>query len=279
VSLDPSLAENAKDPMRHLIGVDGAQSLDMNFLYVSELHGEYRDGRTKSEYVREVILERWSRMRKNAGEFDDLVDSIVALSETALQGEDERAKAYGDVFRAARRYSDAMTNSELASDRWMSDIVNAVFEGMRFLGTVHALNTIGEVRPMEGMERPKLPCDEAIMRVVDGMVTGVMPNNFQELKILMNGFLGNAAGKNAAFRFTADVGKMMKFDDRFKVGDGAYEFKQDDDEAMAEVLQKTVKYAYSQKKSVDVKKAGKSLYLNDLLRRKVIGEVGFPDEY
>ena len=89
----------AKDPMAHMIGVDGANSLDMNLLPVSRIVDGYEDGKTARDFVTEVMLENWSS-RKMSDEvrslFDDLVDSVLALSDTTLSGEDAQAVAYAD---------------------------------------------------------------------------------------------------------------------------------------------------------------------------------------
>lgn len=296
VSLDRSLAANAKDPMAQMVGVDGAQSLDTNFLALSTILGGFRENEngdpsgTPRDYVEDVMLQKWTtrQMGDRALDLlDDVIDSVLALSDTALLGSDEQAVAWGDLFRACRAFADAYTGLAFEqedvrrsltsrSDRVMSDIITDVMQGFRNIKVQHALLTIGEVVPRDTLPEAFTSGDEAIYCLIDGMVMGAVPNNFQELKVLMNGFLGNQQGKSAPFRFTADVGKMMKLDSRFRIGD-EYIYHQDDDTEMMDLLQKTVKFAYSKRMATEVKAAGKSYYFTEELRSRVIKKVGFPD--
>lgn len=280
VSLDPSLFNNAKDPMAQMVGIDGEQSLDMSFLPVSQVLDGYEDGKTARDYVREVMLAEWSGRIDETTRlaFNRLVDSVMALSDTALKGSDDQAAAYGEVFRSARALADLMAGSERASDRMMSRLTEAVYQGMRNLRVNNALATMGEVVPRDFLPPAYTGSDNALYNLVDGMVLGAIPNNFQELKVMMNGFLGNVGGKSAPFRFTADVGKMVKLDKRLRVGD-EYVVDPDKTEDMVDFLQATVKFAYSQRMASEVKTAGKSFYFTEVLRNNVIREVGFPEQY
>lgn len=293
ISLDPSLAGNAKDPMEHMVGVDGAQSLDMAFLPVSKIVDGYEDGKTARDYVREVMLSRWSRRINDTynfarSEFNSLVDAVMKLSDSADQSEDDQAAAYGDLFRAARAFADKVTmrvdnetmsavGNPTASNRIMSSVTESVYQGMRNLRVNNALLTMGEVVPRDTLPPALTSDDDKLYEVIDGMVMGAVPNNFQELKVMMGGFLGNVSGKSAPFRFTADVGKMMKLDSRFRIGD-EYVVDPDSDADMMDFLHATVKFAYSKRMAVDVKSQGKSLYFMEELRSNVIHRVGFIDD-
>ena len=134
------------------------------------------------------------------------------------------------------------------------------------------------------------------------MITGVVPNNFQDFKVMLNGFIGNVEGKNAPFRFTADVGKTSKEDSRIQIGDGLFrisaeigkimeldeQFRSDDGNFIVDManakqakmfFENTVKYAQSRQMAKEVKKAGRSRYFTDMLRLRVMRQVGFPDRY
>lgn len=291
ISLDPSVRSNAKDPMEQLVGVDGEQSLDTSFLHVSFIRDGWDDGKNARDYVREVILYEFDKMRMDSFEsnaFTKVIDSVVELSRTAYMGSDEQAVAWGDFFRAARAYADARAEwsareyyrepSARSSNQTMSDMVTAVCNGFRNVTAQTTIMTIGDVVPRDWLPDAFTAADSALYSLIDGMVLGAVPNNFQELKVMMNGFLGNVSGKSAPFRFTADVGKMMKLDTRFMINDTEYEYDPDDEDAMTDLLQKTVKYAYSSRMAVDIKANGKQMTLMDTVKRNVIKEVGFIDD-
>lgn len=282
VSLDPRNANNAKDPMDYMVGIDGEQSLDMSFLPVSEIVDGWEDGKTARDYVSEVMLSRWTSQDMTPDARDalsDLIDSVMRLSDTTLKGSDIQAAAYGDVFTKARMFADAYTGRrKLDSDRTMALVTQDVYQGMRNLRVNNALLTVGEVVPRDTMPPALTQSDTRLYNLIDGMVMGAIPNNFQELKVMMNGFLGNVEGKSAPFRFTADVGKMMKLDKRMRIGN-EYVVDQSSDKDMKDFLEATVKFAYSKRMAVDVKQEGKSFYFTEILRNKVIREVGFPESY
>lgn len=292
ISLDPSVRNNAKDPMEQMIGVDGEQSLDTSFLHVAFIRDGWEEGKNAKDYVRDIILNKFSNRRgADAAEtnaFNRIVDAVVELSRTTYFGSDEQAVAWGDVFRAARAYADVRAEaaarrrgqnaSSRYSNRIMSDVITAVCNGFRNITAQTTLLTIGHVVPRDMLPEAFTAADSALYDLIDGMVLGAVPNNFQELKVMMNGFLGNVSGKSAPFRFTADVGKMMKLDTRFMINDTEFEYNPDDEEAMTDLLQKTVKYAYSSRMAVEIKANGKQMNLMERVRSNVINEIGFIDD-
>lgn len=291
VSLDPAMRNQAKDPMEQMVGVDGEQSLDTSFLHVAFIRDGWDEGKSARDYVREIILHDFSNKKMNKVErnaFNKIVDTVVELSRTTFMGSDEQAVAWGDFFRAARDFSDARAitaaerndgkPSARYSNRTMSDIVSAVCNGFRNITAQTTLLTIGEVVPRDTLPPAYTSGDSALYDLIDGLVMGAVPNNFQELKVMMNGFLGNVAGKSAPFRFTADVGKMMKLDTRFMISSNEFEYDPDNEEAMTDLLQKTVKYAYSARMAVEIKANGKQMNLMETVRRNVIRDVGFLDD-
>lgn len=279
VSFDPGVAKLAKDPMAHMIDVDGKQTLNTDFLSVAELVDGYSKGRSARDFVREVILEFIANMDGRTAR--PLVDAILQLGKTADKGGDAQAAAWGDLFRTARQVSDILNpNNTANSDRMMERIVRSVQQTMRDIAYQNVLTTIdADIVATEALPTPRTYDDSAVFRIIDdSMQNGSVPNNFQDLKILLSGFLGNVKGKNAPFRFSADVGKMMKMDPRLQVGS---EFVVDpsNDEQMQMFFESTVKFMQSRRMAREIKTAGRSHYYTQLMRDKVIGEVGFPETY
>lgn len=292
ISLDPDVAEMARDPMSYMVGVDGKISLDMKFLPVSSIKGEYVDGKSARDYVREVMLADFSDI--DGRSMSSFVDAVIALSETEGKGEDEQEKAYAEVFRKASELAYWATASQTGDPRlikvyegMMSRLCKAVYDGMRNLRVNNTLMTMG-VERMAGMPEPRTYGDGSILRVIDGMVAGAIPNNFQELKVMLTGYIGSVEGRNAPFRFSADIGKMIKMDSRLQIGNAQYgtldnngDFVVDpnSEKQMTMLFESTVKFAESRAMAKEIKKAGRVEYYSQLMREKVIREVGFPDAY
>ena len=160
----------------------------------------------------------------------------------------------------------------------MSRVVKAVFDNMQMIARQNALTTIGAdvlTLEREDVPEPVTHGDTILYTIIDGMVRGSVPNNFQEVKLLLTGFTGNVSGKNAPFRFTADVGKMAKMDSRLMVGNEFIVDPKNEDDLRSFFLS-TVKYAASLRMMRDIKESGRKDYYMDLLRSKVIKDVGFP---
>lgn len=279
VSFDPDVARLAKDPMAHMIDVDGKQTLNTDFLSVAELVDGYSEGRSARDFVREVILEFIANMDGRTAR--PLVDAILHLGETAKKDGDAQATAWGDMFRAARQVSDILNPNNIAEgDRMMERIIRSVQQTMRDIAYQNVLTTIdADIVATEALPEPRTYDDSSIYKIInDGMVSGDVPNNFQDLKILLSGFLGNVKGKNAPFRFSADVGKMMKMDSRLQVG-SEFVVDPNDNEQMQLFFESTVKFMQSRRMAREIKTAGRSHYYTQLMRDKVISEVGFPESY
>lgn len=271
VSFDPAVSELAKDPMDYMVGIDNQQSLNTDFLPVAKILD--MDNMDARKFVRTVMLSQFANI-----DADPLVDAILELGDTAYDG-DRQAEAWSKVFRVAREIADRYSNgSKDQSDSLMSRLCQAVYKGMYDVKRQVAYSTAGvDIVSMQDLPTPRSYSDHAIYRVLDGIVSGEVPNNFQDLKLAMTGFLGNVSGKNAPFRFTADVGKMLKMDSRLQVGSGNFEVDPSNDKQMEMFFESTMKYAESYRMAKEIKKAGRSQYYTQLMRDLVIKDVGFPD--
>lgn len=274
VSFDPAVAELAKDPMDYMVGIDDQHSLNTDFLPIAPLVD--LENMTARDYVRTIILGQFSQIDGRK-----MVDAIMELGDSAHANGDAQANAWSKIFRTAREIADSMhPEDKAASDKLMSDLCQAVYKGMYDVKRQVAYSSAGvDIVSMQDLPTPRSYSDQAIYRVLDGIVSGEVPNNFQDLKLAMNGFLGNVGGKNAPFRFTADVGKMLKMDSRLKIGDGSFYVDPDNEEQMGLFFESTMKYAESYRMMREIKKAGRAQYYTQLMRDLVIKDVGFPERY
>lgn len=286
VSLDPEVAELARDPMDYMVGIDGKQSLNVDFLPVVKIIGKYAEGKNERDFVKEVMFS-WLFGADGKPIFSGLdgrtisplVDAVLKLSDSAVGGDsDAQAIEWGNVFQKARQVADVYSNGNKSrSDSMTSRLCQSVYNGMRAIKYYNTLTVIGA--DTNDMPTPRTYDDSAIYRIIDeSMQEGSVPNNFQDLKLMLSGFLGNVKGKNAPFRFSADVGKMMKMDSRLQIGD---EFVVDPNnrEQMQMFFESTVKFMESRRMAREVKVAGRSQYYTQLMRDRVIKEVGFPESY
>lgn len=295
ISLDPTVADKAKDPMDHIFDIFGKTTLNMDFIKVVNIEDVTDDDgkviQDRWHYVRDTILADFM-LDEYGNQIDrriisPLVESILKLSDSAFEDDDARAKAFGDMLREARKFADRMARASFVprarkgvSDDEMSSIVKAVFDNMQEIAYQNALTTIGaDVLTLETEEVPEpITYDDRVLySIIDGMVTGSVPNNFQDVKLLLTGFTGNVAKKNAPFRFTADVGKMAKMDSRLMVGN-EYVVDVNNEKHMKMFFRSAAKYAASLRMMRDIKKDGRKDYYMQLLRQKVIEEVGFPND-
>lgn len=281
VSLDPEVAKLANDPMEYMVDFDGNIPLNTDFIPVSNIVEGWRGDGTgsKREYVREVIFSAFAKATDADG-MGRLCDAVVRLSETAFADGDAQSEAWVDVFRAARSVSSSMRRGRAARNKMMSELCKAVFDGMHVLKMDAVLRTMdADIVGIDALPSPTAYDDSAIYAIMREFIAGEVPNNFQDLKILLNGFIGNVEGKNAPFRFSADVGKMMKFDSRLQIGDGSYLVDPSSDEQMRAFFESTVKFAASRRQAKEIKHAGRSQYYTELMRFRVIRDVGFPEMY
>lgn len=279
VSFDPDVADLARDPMSYMVGIDGKQSLNTDFLAVSKFEDGYEEGKVARDYVREVIFSAFSQL--DGRTIGPLVDAVLDLGESADKDSDAQALAWGDVFRQARAVSDRVNpGNQSASDDMMSKLCEAVYNGMHQLRVRNALTSIeADVLDIENLPEPRTYDDSAIYKVLDGIVSGEVPNNFQDLKVALSGFIGNVKGKNAPFRFSADVGKMMKMDSRLQIGDGTFVVDPNNRREMSLFFESTMKFSTSWRMAREIKQAGRSQYYTQLMRSLVIQQVGFPETY
>lgn len=293
VSLDKSTVKNARSPMELLVEVTGEAMLKAEWLSVAPIVDGYEEGKTARDYVREVMLSRWSRPQMTAqmtaaarSRLSGVVDAVIALSETHDKGTSAQAAAWGDLFRAIQAFSNAyaaerrgnLNARERFDNQVMSDMLLSIYRGIRSIAMGSYATAYGRIVRSDQMPDPITPSDNALYHVLDGMVMGKAPNNALELRVAMNAYLGNVQGKNAPFRFTGNFGKLIKLDKRLRIG-SEYVVDPNNEDDMRDFLEATIDYAYAERLVLERKIDGKELHYKDVLRDSVIDEVGFPEQY
>ena len=281
VSFDPEFAEIANDPMDYMVNIDGKVSLNMDFIPVSRIIDGYEEGKTAEDFVRDVIIrEAIGSMRVRDGRIlTPFVRSVIAFGDTELSDDADKKKKYADMIDKARDLAAKLSGRD-NSNQIMAKLCRSVNDNMLKIKKqkVVASLSIDSIVSADTTLTPRTYHDEMIYKLVDGMVDGEMPNNFQRLRVMMSAYLGNAPGKNAPFRFTADVGKLMKMDPRLQLGDGTFVVHPGDDAEMKSFFESTCEYVASLRMQKEEKKDGRSMYYTQIMRENVIKEVGFPGD-
>lgn len=273
ISFDPDVEQMVLNPMEQLVDIFGDQTLNTDFLYVARIYD--MPDMSARDYVRIRMLSSISQADWRT--VTPLIDAILRLGETE-GNEKQQAAAWGEVFRQAREVSNRLARHSIErSNLIMSRIVKGVYDGMYELYTSRILDPL--TKSALSMPDPVSYEDQALYEVLDGIVAGEAPNNFQDLKVMLTGYLGEVIGKNASFRFTADVGKVTKMDTRLQIGNGDFVVDPNDSSQMQSLFETTMKYAYSHRMAVEYKKAGHSAYYTQIIKERVISEVGMPEAH
>lgn len=278
VSFDPDVESILFDPMRQIVDIFGEQTLNTDFLPVVKILDNYEPGKSARDFVRTTMLKSVSQADWQT--LNPLIDAILSLGDT-VDTPKRQGAAWGEVFRQAMIVSESIAGrSRNRANRIMEGIVKDIYQTMHGVFTSNALKpTNADIVPVAGLLEPRSYSDIAMYQVLDGIVEGRAPNNFQDLKIALTGYLGDVEGKNAPFRFTADVGKVTKMDSRLQVGNGDFVVDPNDPEQMRSLFETTMKYAESHRMAVGYKKAGRSMYYTQTLKERVMSEVGMPSGY
>ena len=278
VSFDPDVESILFDPMRQIVDIFGEQTLNTDFLPVVKILDNYEPGKKARDFIRITMLKSVSQADWNT--VNPVIDAIMRLGDTADTPKRQSA-AWGDVFREVMVMAEKIAGrSTNRANTIMERVVKDVYQTMHDVFVNTALRpTNADIVSVADLPEPKTYSDITLYKVLDGIVEGKAPNNFQDLKIALTGYLGDVEGKNAPFRFTADVGKVTKMDSRLQVGNGDFVVDPNNPEQMKSLFETTMKYAESHRMAVGYKKAGRSMYYTQALKERVMSEVGMPSNY
>lgn len=282
VTFDPKSVKTLFDPMRQIVDIFGESTINNDFMPVVELFDD-PEGMDVRTFVRTVMLKSVSQADWKV--VNPLIDAIIKLGETEKEPKKQMA-GWAKVFIEAREVSEQVARgqarharrSEMRVDSIMERIVKDIYQTMHDLNVMTELSG-ADIVSTSDLPEPRTYSDMALYEVLDGMVEGKAPNNFQDLKVMLTGYLGDVEGKNAPFRFSADVGKVTKMDTRLQVGNGDFVVDPNNPGELKSVFETTMKYSYSHRMAVGYKKAGRSMYYTQALRERVMSEVGMPSEY
>lgn len=276
VSLLPRAWRPLRDPMEMLIGYEGAARLDVSFMPQFTKIGFETEENSREDlkkFVREVMLARFSK----DVDYGSVVDAIMHLNDD-FGNADMTAEDWRELFAAiakvsAKAFPNQRQQANDYSARMLTDICT-VYEYMGREVGIALVEDRSDVR-ITGLNRS----DEFIVVMAQKWVDGELPNNFQAFRKLFHTFWGDVKGANAGFRFTSDVANMFKIDDRFQIGeDGTYFVDVTDKRQMKRFYKCMVQYVQAEKMAKEEKAAASFINTKRDLQRKIIEEVGYPDQ-
>ncbi|MCR4870350.1 MAG: hypothetical protein K5859_03510 [Atopobiaceae bacterium] len=288
LSIDPNEAKYVKDPMELLIGTDGQLTLKLDWLSCVPIPDG--NGMTARERVRNVILAGVSSVWNEHG-LDRFCDAVIDLGNSYLESETDQKIAWMTMFRAAADVAYAKhPHDKKKRNKLAADMVEAVVSAMHQIALDRVFVGVDDRSLFDDASLPSVMeyDDIVIYNVAREYAQGRAPNNSQDLRVMLNSFIGYVRGKNPSFRFTADVGKMFKLDTRLRVGGGfaiayddvtgEYELDPDNEEHLNLMHAALLKWAESEAMQKEIKKAGHSQYYGDVMKTRVIKKVGFPTD-
>lgn len=259
VSFDYFAKKMVKDPMEYLIGIRGSVTLDPEFMQPPSVIGHKADKTYAMDVIRSYVLRGLSKKDK-----DVLSEKIVEYS----QNFDE--KSLGDLCEAI---TNVCNNGKYIDYVRMSKILESIYTGfrkIRLIQTEWVARQKSDIASLADYLPSKNIDDMVLVDVVDGLIEGVAPPNFNDIKVMMNAHLGEGdKGQNVAFRFTADIAKMFGIDQRITIGS---------QEEYDSFIDKLSTFAMSKRISRKMYEAEDAKIASEILRETVISRVGFPGD-
>lgn len=265
-------AKRIYHPSEMLLNPHGDLSLDTDYLplYTLITKPDWFEGDLK-QYIMENVLQEHSGIR-----LDLIADAMIGLNETMMSNADVKV-AWANLFSAIALSCNSISSRQgrnLKIDEVVNDILNLyIFKGRA------ALANVAEDR--SGITFAQMTQDDQnVTLLLDEWVTGGIPklNNYQEVRLAFNTFFGDVRGKNAPFRFTADMANANKFDPRLRIGDGTFVVDPDDKRQLMNFYDCLCARAVAIRMSKETQKSARNLESMADLRKKVIEKVGFPDD-
>lgn len=287
ISIDPAVAKYVKDPMELLIGTDGQLTLKTDWLSVVPLI-DSKDMPVR-KFVRLEMLSSVSGIGDADG-IDALIDAIIELGESYYGGDPAMDAAWRNLFKVAADVAGTKhPRDRRARNKLAAYIVESVASTMKQLALDRVFVGLDDSSLIDDESLPAIRTydDRILYDVAREYVQNKAPNNAQELRVMLNSFIGHVKGKNPSFRFTADVGKMFKLDSRLRVGGdfwviddatGEYVLDPNNEEHLNLMHEALLKWAESEAMQKEIKKAGHSQYYSDVMKARVIKKVGFPTD-
>lgn len=265
VSLDPRASKMYPNAMQRLINEKGQSVIDVDWWPMLLI--KTRDQRRTAFGALKNELVKYGK--RNGKGMNELVNIALDMSEAYNSGKHEAAETLMvDLIRKAYSVSNQ-------SPRMTSRILTDLYNVMRDIQGLYLAKANGGFTEYVDVDNPRDSFDEAYSQFaeyldgyVDKMAAGVIPLNMQEIKAVLNSYIGEVGGKNIVFRDNGSLSRLYRFDDKVTFGT---------DYGREQAIYQTMEYILSKKISEQANAANAQSYAASYLRSYIIGKVGFPD--
>lgn len=231
VSFQEAAMKRCVDPLDYLINLAGDLTLDPDFMpfrlpNAFDLRGHDEVRRATLEYIEQSIV-------------TDSRSLAEAICDMYLAKPDDREEAVERYVCAAYGYAHAGDNRNWK--RAMSNVISSTYRDLRILSIVQfgygrEHETPDELladtpRPVTAADRNLFEFTRSVLD--DALVGAERVANFQDLRVMMRDYLGEPAGTNPSFRFTANVAKLfVNYDERVQIGSDEVRLSEDGSEVV-----------------------------------------------
>lgn len=258
MSLDKEMAKMLRDTLDLLIDPDGTTHIDEKWFTTERIVDNVIDGISRRDFVRDIMF---SGLEVN----DAIVDAVLDLSDNV--DSDRKNELLVNLITEIRKF----VGSD--NDRLGSILMSAYTTFQRLSRKIIA-DTLGTY--VDFPVEPRSDDDRVILRFVDDVVTGKIPNNWYDFKRAFNSFIGDIRSGNSDFRVSASVGKRFKLDNHLIIG-GEYVINLNDGRQVDTFLEATMEYASAMRQSHEEKQRGRSYSHTRQLKERIIATVGYSD--
>lgn len=269
VSTNARAIRRVPNPMRYLMNLAGDLTLDLDFFprYVS---GRGVDSQAHRETVVRQLAESTfdripSGMQEKRSLANLMADVYFKSDKTAMQ----------DFVRGLSRACTS-DSGQLMTDR-MADTLTRTYDDLKAMQLTQAGDGVQHYL-LEELPAPKSFADRKLFEFTEDLLDDVVMKargtmNFQDLKALLCEYLGEPAGTNPSFRFTANVAKMFKnIDSRVQIGSEV-------EMTLDETLDGVLKFVESRKISNALFRSENAKSAKETMRSIILSSVGFPRGY
>ena len=204
-----------KHAMEYLINVDGNPMIDTDFFPIAQISQD------KHEYINtfEKIFLTWipsNSIRDKA--VSELAEAMYYISNPSQTNPNSQS---GDVWIDAINAMDKIASDYPHKNTVMAAILKDIFDNMLRIRSITTQLVFENSQDLL-MDEMEYPADVVVQQVIEDIMVGNMPPNYQDFLIELGRYIGDIEGKNVMFRLGADIAKRINFSGVNVIGeDGA----------------------------------------------------------
>lgn len=266
VSFKRSAVKTLPSPLKYLVNLAGDLTFDMDFWPKNMSSNALDDIENVKSQFRDVTF-------NVRGLRDTYKTQLARLAADVYYDGDE--KSMGKFVRALAR---ACTDEQgRLHEETMARVIDALYVECRSFQLAH----LAAAEPnfiIKNLPDPISLNDRKLYQFTEDMAREMLVRangamNYADLRVMLCDYLGEEAGTNPSFRFTANVAKMfVNIDTRVQIGSEV-------EVGLEELLQGTLRYIESAKQSNEVFLSETAMTAKEMMKDIVLRKVGMPENY